>query len=845
MQGVLQFSSKPNKFGRQLRHVNFSLKNIAKKINASVAGDESLVFSFLSVDSRSISDSTQTLFVALQTSRNNGHNYIADVYQKGVRTFLVSEKKFPFKKYPGAGFLIVENTLEALQQLAAYKRSLFKNPVLAITGSNGKTVVKEWLYQLMQEDEIICRSPKSFNSQIGVPLSVWQLEKKHALGIFEAGISHPGEMERLAKIISPTEGLITNVKAAHEENFSSRKEKANEKLKLFLQCKKIFYCADQKESAEVLGGPAYKSITKSAWSSSKKKGKNIALNITKIEKENSLTHLHAKYKGKILRIKIPFTDDGSIENAIHCWLYLLEHGYVNAVIAERIQSLAPVAMRLELKQAVNNSSLVNDSYSSDLESLSIALDFLNRQHQHPKKTVILSDIIQSGKNKKELYKEVTALLHSKKVDRVIGIGSEINLVGNSFKGEKEFYSTTEDFISTYNASHFSNEAILLKGARKFEFERIGALLQQKSHDTILEINLNSVIHNLNYYRGLIKPGTRIMAMVKAFSYGSGSYEIASALQHHNVNYLAVAYTDEGVDLRKGGIKLPIMVMNPEPQSFNDLLQYHLEPEIFSARIFDLYADFVREKSAKEVPGIHIKLDTGMHRLGFEETEIPALITKIKSQRLKINSIFSHLAASDEPSLKEFTQMQLESFIRASEQLMRVLKYKPLRHISNSAAIRRFPEAQFDMVRLGIGMYGVGADAEEQKHLQNSGTWKTIVSQIKKLQAGETVGYSRRGVVNKPTVIATVPVGYADGFSRKLVNGKGGMYVSGRFAPVIGNVCMDMCMLDITGINAAEGDEVIIFNSPETLSRLAQMADAIPYEVLTAISPRVKRIYLEE
>lgn len=811
-------------------------------MRAAFRGREENRFSLLSTDSRSIASAANTLFVALKTPRNDGHKYIGPLYEKGVRCFLISDKSFPCDNFPLAAFLLHADTLQALQQLAALKRARFKKPVLAITGSNGKTVVKEWLFQLMGEDKIICRSPKSFNSQIGVPLSVWQLEKKHALGIFEAGISQPGEMEKLEKIIRPSEGIITNIKAPHDENFSSRKEKASEKLKLFLRCEKIFYCSDHKEIASCLKEKAFSHVKKIDFG----KNRQAALRITSVKKEAGRTMISGIYRRKKISINIPFDDDAAAENAMHCWLYLLNEGYKQEVISARMKSLAPVAMRLELKQAVNNSSLVNDSYSSDLESLSIALDFLNRQHQHPKKTLILSDIIQSGKKEKDLYKEVAALLQAKKVNRLIGIGPAIAAHKKFFKTDSEFYLSTERFLDAFNPSHFSNEAILLKGARQFGFERIGSLLQQKSHDTVLEINLNNVVHNLNYYRSLLKPGTGIMGMVKAFSYGSGSYEIAGTLQHHHVNYLAVAYADEGVELRKGGIRLPVMVMNPEPQSFHDLLHYELEPEIFSNRIFDLFSAFAKEQGSKHSPRIHIKIDTGMHRLGFEEKELDELVAKIKSARhLKIGSIFSHLAASDEPELKTFTQQQLETFSRASEKIMAALSYRPLLHICNSAAIKRFPKAQLDMVRLGIGMYGVGADAEEQKYLLNAGTWKTTISQIKQLQPGETVGYSRKGVVNRPARIATVPVGYADGFSRRLGNGKGCMYVNGVKAPVIGNVCMDMCMLDITGIPASEGDTVIIFNSPETLAALARMSDTIPYEILTSISPRVKRVYLEE
>ena len=832
--------------------MEFSLNNIAVILNADCKGEKNVRFSAISVDSRTLSNPDRTLFAALVTSRNDGHKYIEKLYSGGVRAFLISSENINFKAFPGAGFILVHDTLKSLQHLAAYKRSIFKVNVIGITGSNGKTIVKEWLAQLMSVEENICRSPKSFNSQIGVPLSVWGLNEKNTLGIFEAGISEPDEMENLEKIIRPTYGIFTNIKAAHDENFVSRQQKADEKIKLFLGCRKIFFCADHKEIVKAISHNGLSQKRLVSWGKSGKKNKNLntLLRITGIKGNGLGSTINAIYRNKKIQVAIPFNDRASIENAIHCWLYLLESKFPNRIIQERMLQLSPLAMRMELKKGINGCSIINDSYSSDVESLSIALDFLNRQVQHSKKTVILSDILESGKHQKELYSTIARLLQEKKIDRLIGIGEQISQHKRMFGCEKQFYNSTEQFVRAYSPAMFRNEAILLKGARKFGFEKISIQLQEKSHDTVLEINLNHLVHNLNYYRSLLRKEVKVMAMVKAFSYGSGSYEIASALQHHGVNYLAVAYSDEGVELRKAGIKLPIMVMNPEEQSFNDLIEYNLEPEIFSHHILDRFFVFLQEYDFKKFPGIHIKIDTGMHRLGFQEKEIPDLLKKLKlKSKIKVLSIFSHLAGSDSSLLDAFTQTQINIFKNQSEFLSAGLGYKPLFHICNSAAITRFPGAHFDMVRLGIGLYGIGIGAAEKKKLINAGVWKTKISQIKYLSPGDTVGYNRSATVHKPTVIAIVPVGYADGFSRRLSNGRGYMYLRGRKVPVIGNVCMDMCMLDVTDVviseNIREGEDVVIFDSSDSLKRLSQKSETIPYEILTSVSQRVKRIYVEE
>lgn len=765
----------------------------------------------LLTDSRQLQQAAPTLFFALKAHKN-GHDYIPALYAAGLRNFVISDV-MDTQQYPEANFLQVSDTLEALQSLAAYHRSQFSYPVIGITGSNGKTMVKEWLYQLLSPDYTIVRSPKSYNSQIGVPLSVWQMTEHDTLGIFEAGISQPGEMGRLAQIIQPTLGIFTAIGEAHDEGFANREEKIKEKEKLFADAQHTIGLAiDEFQDVRTLS------------------------------KKNT-TYIQATYKAKHYSIEIPFIDQAAIANAITCWRLMFHLGYEHTIIQERMQRLHPVAMRMELKQGINHCSVINDSYSSDLNSLSIALDFLNQQQQQVNKTVILSDLLQTGKSEEELYQTVADLLKSRHINRLIGIGEAISQQRHLFPDTAVFYASTAEFIQAFSTQAFRDEIILLKGARSFAFEQISRLLEQKVHDTVLEVNLNALVHNLGYYRSLVQPTTKIMAMVKAFSYGSGSFEIANLLQFHRVDYLAVAYADEGVELRKAGITLPIMVMSPEVSTFETMIAHHLEPELYNFRILESFEEVLQQQNCSSYP-VHIKLDTGMKRLGFEEQDIPALQQHLKgNQYLQVKTVFSHLAASEAVEHDDFTKMQLALFLKMSDALQQVVPYKLSRHISNTAAIARFPEAQLDMVRLGIGLYGIAAAGTE--NVQQVGTLKTTVTQIKKMAAGTTVGYGRRGKTERETVIATVKIGYADGLFRALGNGKGFMNINGQQAPIIGSVCMDMCMLDVTGLQVAEGDEAIVFGAHPSIEELATAAGTIPYEILTSVSQRVKRVYYYE
>lgn len=818
---------------------NYSVNEISKVVKGKLHGSGDTVIKYLLIDSRTLFSPHETLFIAITGERHDGHNFIRELYKKGVRNFIVSLLSGQQDELPGANFILVNDTLKALQVLGMHHRKQFRFPVIGITGSNGKTIIKEWIFQLLSPDKNIIRSPKSYNSQVGVPLSVWLLNDFADMGIFEAGISKENEMANLQSIIRPTIGIFTNIGDAHQENFIDQKQKAREKLKLFTECDKIIYNKDYYVIDDLIRSDRRFEERCFTWSTKFP----ADLNISSVKKENQETVISGKIKKLDVSVTIPFIDDASTENAIHCWALMIYLGYRQDVINQRMATLNPVAMRLELKAGINNCTLINDYYNSDLNSISIALDYLARQSQHNRKTLILSDILQSGTSDPKLYHEVSHMLERKQINKIIGIGTAISRQSKLFSIQKEFYASTEEFINRLPDMKFRDEAILLKGARVFEFEKIAARLQQKTHNTVLEINLNAIVHNLNYFRSLLRPGTKVMAMVKAFSYGSGMYEIANVLQYQKIDYLSVAYTDEGVELREAGISLPVMVMNPEIHGFDQMIENNLEPEIYSFRVLHSFLESLKKSGIKNFP-VHIKLDTGMKRLGFLREDLDELIRILKENKtVLVKSIFSHLAASGDQEHDAFTRLQFSRFFEDSKKIMKALKYPVMCHILNSSGIERFPEAQYDMVRLGIGLYGIST--QNQERLLQVSTLKTTISQIKKIPAFETIGYSRKGILKHDSVIATIPVGYADGLSRKLGNGTGKMLVNGSEAAIIGNICMDMCMVDITGIPAKEGDEVIIFGEGNSISRIARQADTIPYEILTSISRRVKRVYFHE
>ncbi len=820
---------------------SYSLGKIKNILKAELIGDPHQSISSISIDSRSVFVTPNSLFVALVGGNHDGHQFIGDLYTRGVRSFLVSQPNDYADNYPNASFLLVNNTLDALQLISAFHRGQFQYPVIGITGSNGKTIVKEWISQLLAYDMRIVRSPKSFNSQVGVPLSVLKMEPNFDLAIFEAGISMMGEMEKLERIISPDIGIFTNLGVAHQENFNDMQSKVSEKMKLFSNSKVLICCKDH----VLIHSLAIKEAGRSSLqiiSWSKNSDTDVFLKDAFVESNH--TKVKVIFQKKSIDFIIPFSDNASIENAMHCLCVLLYLGIDIQTIPTRMENLLPVAMRLELKEGVNGCTLINDSYNSDIGSLSVALDFLSQQRQHPQKMLILSDILQSGRDSESLYSEVAQLIKSKGVDRFIGIGAEVGRFSHLFFAESQFYLNTKDFLDDFSRTTLTNTAILLKGSRPYQFEKISQILEQKTHRTVMEINMNSMVHNLNYFRGLLKPNVKIMAMVKAFSYGSGSYEIANLLQFHRVDYLGVAFADEGIALREAGITLPIVVLNPAFGSYELMIDYNLEPEIFSFNSLESFSLVLNKKGIESYP-IHIKIDTGMHRLGFMDTEITALGEKLsKSPNIRVQSILSHLVATDEPEHDDFTQRQINEFKFMCDRITNAIGCKPMLHILNSAGIERFSNAQFDMVRLGIGLYGISA--VHQSNLLNVSTLKTFVAQIRTVDAGETIGYSRKGKIEQLSRIATLPVGYADGLNRKLSNGVGKVKICNQLVPFVGNISMDTCMVDVTSIpNVNEGDEVILFGDDPTISQVAQTLGTIPYEILTSISRRVKRIYIQE
>jgi len=817
----------------------FSLSDIVTITHGKLLSDNAVFVKYPLTDSRRISSPSDSVFFALAGVRQDGHSYINDVYQAGVRCFIVKKGFDEWLNYPDAAFVAVDDTLKALQQLAAFKRSRFLSTVIGITGSNGKTIVKEWLYQVLSLKRSVVRSPRSYNSQIGVPLSLWLLDNNYQAAIIEAGISQPGEMTRLHDMIKPNLGILTHIGPPHQENFISLEHKISEKIKLFRNCRYLVYGMDDlRVHRAVSVSPLLTQTRLITWSAKNKKA-DLLVDISRRESE---TVLDAVFDGKRFAVTVPFKDNASVENCITVICAALALGCTVEWISAGIQHLTPVAMRLEMKKARNNCTLINDSYNNDIGSLSIAIDYLFQQNQHLGKVIILSDVLQSGIPEKKLYGEIAAMLRSRPVSGFIGIGPQISQYRSLFTGNCSFYRDTSDFIRSAG-QRFSNSAILIKGSRVFEFERIVSLLEEKNHRTVLEIDLSSLVHNLNYFRGLLKPETRVMVMVKALSYGSGTHEIAGILQFSHVDFLGVAFTDEGVTLRKANIHLPVIVMNPDPAGFELLTEYSLEPEIFDLTLLREFISFLRSRGIKNYP-VHIKLDTGMHRLGFSEPESGDLIQILKADNtVVVRSVFSHLAASDDPAFDAFTRTQIADFANRTSNMISALGYPVLRHILNSAGVERFPDAQFDMVRLGIGLYGISA--VDPSRLQQVSTLKSYLSQIRYLAAGETVGYGRRGLLTRDSVIAVVPIGYADGLNRRLGNGNGCLLVNGMPAPIIGNVCMDMCMIDITGIPAETGDEVIVFGRRQPLSVVAGWLDTIPYEVLTSIPERVKRVYYQE
>ncbi|MES2796360.1 MAG: bifunctional UDP-N-acetylmuramoyl-tripeptide:D-alanyl-D-alanine ligase/alanine racemase [Bacteroidota bacterium] len=798
---------------------------------------------YILTDSRNVLFPDKSIFFAIKGINHDGHQFLKDLYYRGVREFVIEATSATHLFIESISFFqnstiwVVPNSILALQSFVAQKRLEYHLNLIAITGSNGKTIVKEWLSQLLSTNFTVVKSPKSYNSQLGVPLSVWQINQSHQVGIFEAGISKPNEMENLEGVIQPTIGIFTNIGTAHDEFFKSTKHKIQEKLKLFKQVKKLIYCRDNHElDNEIKEYISTKNSDCELVSWSGKDRSPISFNLI-----SGAARLEFFDGDRTLEYNVPFTDEASIQNLCHCIVAAKVLSLPNDQLIAQLPYLKPVEMRLELKEGVNNTHLIDDSYNNDLEGLKLAIEFLNQQKNHKSKILILSDILHAGELEITLYQNVSKLIEVNSINQLIGIGPNISKHSDLLPANSIFFQDTELFLEAIQTLPLSDATILIKGARPFSFEKIVNALQAKNHDTYLEINLDAVAFNLNYFKQKINPKTRIMAMVKAFAYGAGNKEVASLLQHQGVDYLGVAYTDEGIFLRQNGINIPIMVMNPTVSDFNKMLDYSLEPEIYSLdklKKFVLFMD-----GYQGFAKIHIKLDTGMHRLGFQMNDIDKVIPILKQNpNLIISSIFSHLVGSEADNLNDFTNMQANEFKMMADSIAESLGYQPLRHILNSAGISRFEQYQLDMVRLGVGMYGVGSSEIDRNSLQLVGSLKTTISQIKEIEANETVGYGRKGVVTKKSKIATIAIGYADGYNRRFGNGVGNILINGVLCPTIGNICMDMTMVDISNIDSKEGDEVVVFGENPNIYDLANQIGTIPYEILTNIGERVKRVF---
>ena len=812
--------------------MKYTISEITEVIGAQRTGNLKATINWLLIDSRSLCFPEETLFFALKTQKNDGHKYIDELRRRGVRNFVV--QTLP-KDTDDCNFLVVKSPLAALQTLAAHHRRQFNIPVIGITGSNGKTTVKEWLYQLLAPEYNVCRSPRSYNSQVGVPLSIWLMNRHHDIAIFETGISQSGEMGKLENIIRPTIGVMTNLGAAHQENFLSYDIKCSEKMLLFQHCQKVVINSKSSTIARC-ASLLPQSIER------------IRLNVLKIEKNAQQATVQFEYDGQRGSYTLNFIDDAAIENSITCFVTVLTLGTKISIdeLCRRMSKLEPIAMRLEVKEGINDCTLINDTYNSDIHSLDIALDFMYRRpdtkRQH--RTLILSDILQSGETPRALYTKVAQMAASRGIEKVILVGEETSRHADFFPMTHYAFSTTDDFINSDVFTSLRDEFILIKGARKFHFDKISDLLTLKVHQTILEIDLNALRNNVMYYRQFMHRDTKMVCMVKASGYGTGAMEISKTLQDAGVDYLAVAVADEGADLRKAGITANIMVMNPEMTSFKMLFDYKLEPEIFSFDMLKALIKAAEKYGITDFP-IHIKIDTGMHRLGFNpDKDMPELIRILTHQSALVPcSIFSHFVGSDGDEFDDFSRKQFALFDKASKQLQEVYSHKILRHICNSAGIEHFPEYHLEMVRLGLGLYGI--NPRNNQVLNNVATLKTTILQIRDVPAGDSIGYSRKTTLERPSRIAAIPIGYADGLNRRLGNRHCYCLVNGKRAEYVGNICMDVCMIDVTDIECKVGDHVLIFGNDLPITVLSDAIETIPYEVLTGISTRVQRVYVQQ
>ena len=815
--------------------MNYTTKEIAEITQSQIIGDKNLQIHHIAFDSRNIYSTLKTAFIAINTHKNSGEKYISQAIEKGIKV-IISENFY--SEYEGITWIIVENSVKFLQDLAHYHIENQPIKTIGITGSNGKTIVKEWLYQCLWNEFPTVKSPKSFNSQIGLPISLLQTSEKHQVGIFEVGISKPNEMKTLEEIFSPKIGILTHIGTAHSSNFENELQLIKEKLILFKNSEIIIYNGDNEQVCKEI---------KTQYSDKKLisfglKTHNDVKIICDYKDRNQ--EILVQYFSEKLSFPANQRDEATLTNALAVICILKEFGFTNEKIVEKINNLKAVEMRLESVNGVRNNLIINDSFNLDLDSLIIAYQFIN-QYNRDEKTLVLSDIFDVKNDDVSLYHKVAEITNQQNFKQIFLVGNQISRFQEKFNAKTYTFSTTKELLESQQLNSIENQLILLKGARIFEFEKIKSHLELQKHDTVLEINLNAILHNINVHKSLLKPETKMCAMVKAYSYGLGGYEIAEFLQHHHIDYLGVAYADEGVDLRKNGITTPILVMNPEQGSYDVIIDYNLEPEIYSLRVLELFANQLQLKGIQQKYPIHIKVETGMHRLGFKEHEIDELVENLKKYNVKVASIFSHLSSADVPEEDDYTMEQIHTFQRVSSKISEALGYQPIRHILNTAGITYYSDYQFEMVRIGIGMVGISANPEVKKQLQSAVTFKTVISQISEVKQGDSIGYNRKYKAEKDTRIATIPVGYADGIPRLIGNKKGFVGIHNQKVSIVGNICMDMLMVDLQNIKAKEGDEVIIFNGNPTLEEFSGYCQTIPYEVLTSISRRVKRIYIKD
>jgi len=815
--------------------MNYTVQQIAEITSSEITGDKNLLIKNIAFDSRIIYSTKNAAFIAINTQKNSGEKFIESAVDRGINV-IISEHQYP--QFENVTWIIVENSVEFLQKLAKYHFENSGLKSIGITGSNGKTILKEWLYQCLWNEFPTVKSPKSFNSQIGLPLSLLQINKNHQLGIFEVGISKPNEMQVLENIFHPQIGLLTHIGTAHAANFKSEEDLIDEKIKLFKDSEVIIFNGDNLLVDRKIKG-IYSSKKLISYGFNENNNVFFKNNISRNE------DVVVKYFDEEITFPVHQRDEATLTNALALITVLKELDISNDKIIDKINALKAVEMRLEAIEGIKNNIVINDSFNLDLDSLKTALQFLN-EYKKSKKSLVLTDIIGVNANSQELYEEVSELVNEQNFDNVFLIGEEITQFKDLFKSKTYTFTDTQELIDNKHLTEIENQIILLKGARKFEIEKLKDLLELRKHDTVLEVNLNAILHNINYHKSLLKPFTKMMAMVKANAYGLGSYEISEFLQHHHIDYLGVAYADEGVELRKKGITTPIIVMNPEQHSYDAIIQYNLEPEIYSFRVLELFYEALQKSGYDKKYSIHIKLETGMHRLGFKEYELDQLSQSLENKNLKVQSIFSHLSSADVPTEKEFTLKQLEIFEKNSSDLIEKLGYQPIRHILNSSGITNYSNHHYDMVRIGIGMLGESANVDIQKQLQSTVSFKTVISQISLVENGESVGYSRKYKTDHLTKIATIPVGYADGIPRLIGNQIGNIGINKTLAPIVGNICMDMMMIKVDDIpNVKEGDTVTVFNAKPSLKEFAEYCKTITYEVLTSISPRVKRIYIKD